>query len=150
MALTAITTLDIPSSTQNIVFNNPTQVDEIDFGSNQLTLKAISTYNLSKADFLLYVNYLTIYTSALFLNFPSIAANQSISLPQCECDFKVGATRITYDQHSGANDVLNLTYILSTQTMTFGARASDMVITLQEFFMMVYQLNKFNLQISLN
>lgn len=150
MALTAITTLDIPGSTQIIKFNNPSQVDEIDYINNQIVFKAISSFNLSKSDFLLYINYLNVYNTALTLNFPSVIADRSLALPLCEADLKVGSTRVTYDQHSASNDFFNLTYILSTQTMTFAARASDITITLQEFFLLVYNTVKLQLQISLN
>lgn len=137
MALTAITTLDVPGVTQIIKFNDPTQVDEIDFGSNVLTFKAISSYNLSKSDFLLWFNYLDVFNTALILNFPTIVTNINATLPTCQYDFKVGATRITYDQISGSNDVLNLTYLFSNSTMTFAARATDMTMTVNEFFFMV-------------
>lgn len=150
MALTAVTTLNIPGVTQTIVFNNPATLDEIDFAGTQITLKAISTYNLSRSDFLLYFNYLDIYNTALFLNFPFINANINISLLQSEFDIKMGATRLTYDQHSGATDALSLSYQLSNQTMTFAARASDVVISLQEFFIMIYLLRQYSKQVSLN
>jgi hypothetical protein len=150
MALTAITTLDIPGLTQIIKFNNPAQVDEIDFGNNQIIFKASPTFNLSKSDFLLYINYLNVFNTALILNFPAVTAFQPLALPLSECNFKIGSTRITYDQHSGVNDVFNITYFLNTQIMTFTARASDMTITLQEFFLLIYNMVKMNQQINVN
>lgn len=150
MALTAITVLNIPGTTQTIVFNNPTLVDEIDFGSNQITFKAISSYNLSRSDFLLWYNYLSIYSTALLLNFPSLNTTVFQSIPQSEYDLKMGATRLTFDYHSGATDVLNLTYILSNTTMTFGARASDVTVTIQEFALLIYILKQYNQQVSFN
>lgn len=150
MALTALTTLNIPGLTQTIVFNNPSAVDEIDFGSNQIVMKAISSFNLSKSDFLLYFQYLDIYNNALLFNFPSINASINIAIPVSEYDFKVGSTRITYMQTKAASTALDLTYLFSNSTMTFGARASDVTITLQEWFTMVYMLRVVSKQVSLN
>lgn len=150
MALSANTVLNIPGNTQTIIFNNPGAVDEIDFGSNQIVLKAISSYNLSKSDYQLYVGYLIIYFNALLANFPSINSAFSLSLPLCEFDFKFGATRITYDQHSSATDAYNLTYLFSNSTATIAARASDVTITLQEFFQMIIYLRQVSLQVGFN
>lgn len=150
MALKAVTTLDIPGLTQIIVYNNPTLVDEIDFGSNQITLKAISSFSLSKSDFLLYFQYLDIYNNALLFNFPSINASINVAIAQSEFDFKVGTTRIDYTQTHVATTALGLTYLFSNTTMTFAARASDVTISLQEWFTLVYNLRVVTKQVSLN
>lgn len=134
MALSANTVLNIPGNTQTITFNNPGAVDEIDFGSNVITLKAISQYNLTKSDFELYVGYLIIYYNALLTNFPNINSSFSVAMPASEYDFKIGATRITYDQHTGATDAYNFTYLFSNSTVTIAARASDVTITLQSLY----------------
>lgn len=39
MALTAVTVFDIIGATQTITFNNPSQVDQITFSSNSITLQ---------------------------------------------------------------------------------------------------------------
>lgn len=150
MALSANTILNIPGNTQTITFNNPGAIDEYDFGSNTITLKAISSYTLSKTDFELYVGYLIIYYNALLTNFPNINSSFSIAIPASEFDFKVGSTRITYDQHSGAADAYNFTYLFSNTTVTVAARASDVNITLQEFFTMIINMRILQTQVSLN
>jgi len=150
----ATTTLNIPGNTQIIVFNNPGVIDEIDFVSNAITLKAHIQYTLSKVDFLLYFNYLDIYNTALFLNFPSINASINIALPQCEFDMvntAMGPPKLTYTQKTGGVTVAeSFSYDLGTHIMTVAARSSDVTITLQEFFQTVYILRQFTKQVSLN
>lgn len=150
MALKAVTTLDIPGLTQTIVYNVPALVDEIDFGSNQITFKAIASYNLSKSDFLLYFQYLDIYNNALLFNFPSINASINVPIAASEYDFKVGSTRIDYTQTHVATVTLGLTYLFSNSTMTFAARPSDVTISLQEWFTIVYDLRVVAKQVSLH
>lgn len=131
MALIANTVLNIPGSTQIISFSNPSLIDEIDFGNNQITFKAISSYNLSQSDFNLYVNYLIIYYNALLTNFTNLGKYFNIKLPICLYDFKVGSTRITFDYQSGTTDTYNSTYLFSNSTMTIAARPSDVVVSIQ-------------------
>jgi hypothetical protein len=150
MALKSQTLLDIPNATQSIIFQNPGTVDEIDFSNNQITLKAISQYTLSKEDFLIYFNYLDIFNTALLLNFPVLNAYFNTPLPLCEFGFKVGPIMITSDQYSGPTNAISLTYMLSTEVMTFAVRPLDVIVTMQEFFTTVYILRRFTKEISLN
>lgn len=149
MPLTAITTLDIPGTNQIITFNNPSEVDKITFASNVLTFASHASFDLSKSDFLLYFSYLNIYNTALLLNFPPINSSLGISLPLCEFNFKVGPTRITYLQKTNATEVISLTYFIGTQIMNFAARPSNVPITIQEFFMTIYMLDRYSKEIGL-
>lgn len=150
MALTANTILDIAGNAQNIIFSNPGTVDEIDFSGTNITLKAMSTLVLSKANFNLYFSYIVIYQTALLFNFP-ILANQNISiLPASKFNLKPqNPTVILLEFLSGATQAVVMTYDLVAKTITFTARASDVVITMQEFFMYLIMLRQFQNQISL-
>jgi hypothetical protein len=149
--LTAVTTFDIPSNTQNIVFNNPSQIDEIDFANNAVTVKAHSSFSVSKADFMTYFHCLNLFNTALFQNFPSINASINLATPVSEYNYKVGSTRITYLQTTTASAaVMDLTYLFSNSTMTFAALGADKTITLQEFFTMIYLLTQITKQVSLH
>lgn len=150
MALTAITTLNIPGLTQTIAFNNPGLVDEIDFGNNQVTLKASSSYTLSKSDLLLYYNYLNVYNNALLFNFPSIVASYLVPIPVSKFNLKPQSTTLLFEYLSGTSNAITINYDLGTKIATFTARPSDVIITLQEFFMMVILFTQFQKQVSLN
>lgn len=149
MAITALTTLNLLGITQTIVFSNTSTVDEIDFGNNHITMKAIASFSLSQVDFLAYFQYIDIFQIALLKNFNNLSLNFNIAIPQSEYDFKIGSTRTTYDQHSGTNDVLNLTYIFVNKTVTFASTPSDIIISLQEFFLMISHLRTYAQQIGL-
>ena len=150
MVLTASATLDIQGLAQTITFNNPGIIDEIDFGSNQITLKAASSFTLPKSDFLVYAAYHEIFHNALIRNFPSISNSLNLPLPLCEFDFRVGSTRLTFIQTSNGGSALEVNYFFGTTNAVFSARVADVTITLQEWFMMTYLFHRYVREISLH
>jgi hypothetical protein len=152
MALTAVTVFDIIGATQTITFNNPSQVDQITFSSNSITFQTSSTYSLQKSDFLLYFQYLDVFNNLLFSNFPTIAKSVNIAWPDSTYSITESGTpnRIIYDQTSIGTDFLNINYLPIATEATFATRSSPVTITLQEFFMTVYMLRQFTIQVGLN
>lgn len=150
MALTTQMTSNVQGASCSISFSNPNVIDEISFGTNQVTFKKNAGYSLTKEDFVLFINNLNVFFSAVQVQYPSINSFQAYPLPQCENNFKVGSTRITYSQISGVNKFLELTYLLSNNTMSSAARAIDMTITVQEFFLLMNNLGRITQQISAN
>lgn len=153
MALTSTTTFDITGQTQSIIFFNPSQVDQISFGSNQITLATISSYNLVKSDMLLYFKYLNAFNNLLLINFPTLSSSISGIFPLCNFQLNetnTGVEKIVYNQTSTSNTVININYVPIAASAAFTARASPVVITMQEFFMMILMMNQFTNQVSLN
>jgi hypothetical protein len=157
MALTATTVLDVVDQTQTIsFFSSAAQVDQIIYSSNQMTFTAITTFNLVKSDFLLYYQYLNAFFKILPINFPIVNVT---TLPQLAswplssynlAETDVGVFKIDYTQTSGSSTALALNYVQIAGAVAFSARATPVVITLQEFYMMMNMLAQYTNQVSLN
>ena len=153
MALTSTTTFDIAGQTQTITFNNPSQVDQITFSSNQITFSSESSFNLVKSDILLYNKYLQAFNNLLLINFPSISSSIGLAWPLCVFDFtesNIGVQRLIYNQTTSGTTVININYLPIATSAAFSARPSPVTITLQEFFMFVFMMNQFAQQVNLN
>lgn len=127
MALTSTTVLDLVGQTQVLTFNNPSMVDQISFGSNQITYSAISSYNLVKSDCLLYFQFLNVFSNLLIINFPSVASSVNGALPLSQFDLTLsssGVEHITYTQNSGSTNVYTSNYVPLAASASFAARAS--------------------------
>ena len=153
MALTQQTTVDIVGQTQTIVFNNPGAVDQIQYASGQITFGAISTFNLSKSDLVLYGQFINAFNNQLIINFPSV--NQSIGgiWPLCVFDFtesNVGVKKLIYNQSSSGSTVININYVPLATSAAFAGRGSPVTITLQEYFMFVLMMGQYIQQVNLN
>lgn len=154
MALTSTTTWDIVGQTQTITFyQSALQVDQIVFSSNQITFSNISSFNLSKSDYLLYFQYLNAYFTTLLINFPSIGGSVNGKFPVCQFEIletSLGVTHIDYIQSSQGSTIYSINYVPVALSASFVARASPITITLQEFFYAINILTQYTNQISLN
>ena len=153
MSLQQLLAADSVGQTASIIFNDPALVDQVSFGSNQITMAACTAFTLTKADLILYGQYLTQFNNTLLVNFPSIALSINGQFPLS--NFQISKTfslvnHLKYTQTSGANTVYTINYTPSTGLGTFIARASPVVITLPEFYMCIYMLQQFIAQVSLN
>jgi hypothetical protein len=154
MAITQTVSLDIVGQTSTISFYvSASLVDQISFGSNQITFTAISTFNLSKSDLLLYIQYKIAWLNSLFLNFPEI--NQFVGQAFPVSNFQIsntfaGVTHITYNETSSGVTAVNINYVPTASSGAFTARASPVTITMQEFFMNIYMLQQYQVQVQDN
>jgi hypothetical protein len=152
MALTSTTTFDLVGQTQTIVFNNPSHIDEIDFGSNQITWDSQSGFNLARSDLILYLQFLNVYANLLVTNFPSVQNSRGVAFPLCLFTLSetfAGVTHINFIQSSQGNAVNTINYLPSITSASFASRSS-VTISLQEFFFSVQMLNQYAIQIGLN
>lgn len=153
MALTATTTFDISGGTQTITFNNPSQVDQITYSGGNITFGSISSFNLAKSDLLLYINFLSVFNNLLFKNFPSVNSNVNGAFPLCQFDISetfAGVTHLTYSQTSAGASALSINYVPVALAASVAARGSPVTVSLQEFFMTVYMLTQYAVQVNLN
>lgn len=153
MAITSTTLVDIVGQTQTLTYFDPGQVDQITFSSNQITFGAISTFNLTKPDLLLYCQFLNIFSNLLIFNFSSVS--NSVASPFPLCNFQISETfagvhHITYNQTSAGTTVQNINYVKEASAAGFTARGAPVTISLQEFFMYVLMSNQYAIQIGLN
>lgn len=154
MALTSTTTLDIVNQTQTIIFyESASQIDQITYQSGALTFSSISTFNLSKSDYLLYFQYLNAFFNLLIVNFPTLQTSANLDWPLCQFQINetnVGVLKIIYTQNSLNNNVYTITYVPIATACSFTARASPINITIQEFYMAVNMLTQFTNQVRSN
>lgn len=126
MALTSITTVDIPNATQTITFSNPGQLEQITFSSDLITFSAISTFNLSKSDMILYGQYIRTFNNLLLVNFPSVSS--SVNLPWPLSQFHITTSmpsvkHIIYTQSSQGTQVTQINYVPTALAGSFATRA---------------------------
>jgi signal transduction histidine kinase len=155
MALTTTTEVDIVGQTQTISFyESSTLVDQITFSSNTFTFQTISTYNLSKSDFLLYWQFLNTYWLLIITNFgKSVQPNLLNAWPLSQFDItesSSGVTHLYYTQTSAGTTVNYLNYVPIAQSISFAARASPVTISLQEMNMAIIMLYQYQNQVSFN
>ena len=153
MALTSTTITDIVGQTQTIVFNNPSQVDSIQFASNQITFAASTTYNLTKSDLILWCQFLSTFNNLLLINFPTISSIIGQAFPLCVYDYtysNIGVKRLIYNQISIGTTVININYLPIATSAAFATRGSPVTITLQEYFMFVLMMGQYIQQVNLN
>jgi len=151
MALTSTTTLDIINGIQTIIFNNPSQIDQIQFSSSSVTFSATSGYNLVKSDMILFGQYMTVFYNLLVINFPG-QINNLISLPVSNFDISQtfqGVTHINFTETSQGNSVIGINYVPVGQSGSISSRSS-ITITLQEFFQFYIFLTQYINQVRLN
>jgi hypothetical protein len=154
MALTANTILNLPSGTQQIIFSNPSEVDNITYSSSGITYALESSFILSQADMALYMTYLTVFYNALLLNFPSINAsfNKEVSVFLIEIQALNGPNLLVFTQTSTASPITHvytITFDRGAKTATFAARSSAITITPQEYLIAFQLLKLFFNQIAL-
>jgi hypothetical protein len=155
MAISSVITQNVPSNTQQIIFNNPSEFENISYSSIGITYAAESSTALSQEDFItFYQNKLQFYNS-LLVNFPSIANYFNLKLPVSKFDILSlsGPNLIEYTQTSTSSPiskVYNLTFDRVALTMTFAARVNPIIITLQEFLIGFQWITQFYNQIKLS
>jgi hypothetical protein len=154
MALTSTTLLDVSDGIQTITFyEGSTVVDQITYSNNQITFSSISSYNLSKSDLLLYVQYLQVFLTLLTVNFRSLISLVNAIWPLCLFEISetnVGTTHITYTQSSNGTNVYTINYVPIAQAASFNSRSSPVSITFQEFYAGLNFMNLYSNQVSLN
>jgi hypothetical protein len=140
MATTATIAQNIPSATQQIIFYDPSEFDNIIYASNQMTYAAESTITLSQSDFALWFGYKLQFYNALFANFPGINSSANVPLPISKFEILSLSTSnpfiLQYVQTSTSSpitNVYNITFSTTAKTATFAARSNPITITLQEF-----------------
>jgi hypothetical protein len=154
MAVISTITQNIPAATQQIIFYNPSEFDNITYSSNSITYATEASITLSQSDLALwFVNKLIFYNTLLF-NFPTINASFNAPLPICKFEIVANPTVahiIEYIQTSGLTSlsVYNITYNTSTNTATFTARTSPITVTLQEYLIGFEYIKQFTNQCSL-
>lgn len=154
MSLLAINTLNLPSLTQSIVFNNPSQVDEISYASNSITYPIASSFVLSQADFALFYQYSQQFYNSLIINFPNITQYYNIEIPVClfEIQSLGGPNLLNFTQTSTASPVTHvytITFDRVAKTATFAARASAITITMQEYLLAFSALTQYANQVTI-
>lgn len=153
MALTNQTTFNVTGGTQSAVFSDPGQIDQISFANNQITYSAISSYNLSKSDLLLYLQYLNTFNNLLLVNFPSVSTVLNSIWPLCSFDItesSAGVTHLYYTQTSQGVQAQEINYVPVAGSASIAARANPVVISLQEFAMSILMYNQYAIQVGLN
>jgi hypothetical protein len=151
MALTSVTTIDIIGGTQTIVFNNPGQIDQIQYSGSGITFSATAGYNLAKSDLLLFGQFITVFYNLLQVNFPSIINNLT-SLPNNNFSISqtfAGVTHINFAETSLGNSVFAINYLPSVVSGAIASR-SQITITPQEFFLFQILLVQYINQVRLN
>jgi hypothetical protein len=154
MALTSTILLDLPNQTQTLTFfQGPTQLDQITFSNNSITMGSTIGFDLSKSDCLLYNSLFQTWVTALELNFPNVFKSVNSKWPQSLFSVNIvsitGLLRVLYTQTSLGNSIYATDYLIIAQTVIYAARA-QIAISLQEFFMMQLMLQQFTNQVSLN
>jgi len=154
MALTQTTTLDVVGQTSVLSFyQSATLVDQVSFGSNQITFASISSFNLSKSDLLLYIQYKIAWNNLILLNFPTILQYVNGAFPVSNFQISntfAGVTHITFNQTSAGVTCVNINYVPTAASCSFTAIASPVTISIQEFFMNIYMLQQYQVQVQDN
>lgn len=154
MALTSTILLDLPNQTQTLTFfQGVTQLDQITFSNNSITMGSTPGFDLSKSDCLLYNSLFQTWVTALELNFPAVFKSVNSQWPQSIFSVNIvditGLLRVLFTQTSLGNSIYATDYLIVAQTVIYAAR-STITITLQEFFMMQLMLQQFTNQVALN
>ena len=154
MALTSTILLDLPNQTQTLTFfEGATQIDQITFSNNSITMGATSGFDLSKSDCLLYNSLFQTWVTAFELNFPAVFKSNNLQWPQSIFTINIveitGLLRVLYTQTSLGNSIYATDYLIVAQEVIYAAR-SLITISLQEFFMMQLMLQQFTNQVALN
>jgi hypothetical protein len=153
MALTSTTEFDFVGQTQTLTYFDPSQIDQITYSSGAITFGAISTYNLSKSDLILYNQYLQVFYQLLIVNFPSITSQLNGIWPLCNfsiTETNVGTKKIVLNETSSGNTVVNINYVPIATSAAFTARASPVTVSIQEFQAFCLLMNPYTNQVSLN
>jgi hypothetical protein len=153
MALTSTTVFDLVGQTQSITFNNPSQVDQISFASNQVTFSASTGYDLSKSDLLLYNKYLQAFNVLLLVNFNTLGSQALLPWPLCNFDItesSSGVTHLTFNENTGSTNVIYINYVPTAVAASFATRSAPVTITMQEYFMFVLMMQQYAQQVSQN
>src|ERR1700687_2630821 len=139
MALTAAITFDLIGGTQVLTLSNPSQVEQISFGSNQITFASAVSFTLNKSDFGLYFSYIKVYYTLLFVNFPTLGPLLTAAWPMPGTAFNLTQIAhpnqaIEFTQSSAGSTMWDIVYTLNTTNAVFARRTSPVTITPQEFF----------------
>lgn len=155
MAVTSSISQNIPSGTQQIIFDNPSEFENITYSSSGLTYAAEGSTVLSQSDFIVFYQNKQQFYNSLLLNFPLLSNSFNLQLPVSQ--FKIlslsGPNILQYYQTSTASPitlVYNLTYDRGAKTCTFAARANPITITYQEYLIGFQWITQFYNQIKSN
>lgn len=155
MATTSVVTQNLPSDTQQVIFYDTGEFDNITYSSNQITYAAESSITMSQSDFALWYKYFLQYYNLLLTNFPVINSAYNTSVPICKFEILSLSTQspnlIEYIQTSTitSQSVYSITYSTTGNTATFAARSAPITITLQEFLIGFQLITQFANQCSL-
>ena len=153
MALTSTTTTDIVGATQVLTYSNPSQIDQISFGSNQITFGTTAGYSLGKSDQLLFNQFLNTFNNLLLINFPTVASSINAIWPLCSFDItfnNIGTKKIAYAQTSIGTSVFSINYLPIAVAGAVAARGSPVTISLQEYFSFIVFMAQYTAQTNLN
>lgn len=153
MALTATILVDIVNVTETLTWSvGGSQIDQMVYASNTVTLGSTSGFSLSKSDLLLYIANLNLFNLSIISNFPSVQSSRLLSLPVSNFEIDLtsaGVTHINYVQSSQGNSVYSTNYVPIAQAASFAARSS-VNLTMQEFFLMVLMNQQYLNQVQIN
>ena len=152
-SLTSTTASDLVAQTQTITFfQGVTQVDQLVFSSNQMTWQTTAGYTLSKADTILFNQFLSTYKTLLLIQFPTLYNSINTAFPFCTFrlnEINSSGLNVGYIQTSQTILILQLNYTPGSGTTSMAARTA-FAISVQEFLYSVEVLNQFNQQVNLN
>jgi len=155
MAITSTITQNVPAITEQVVFFNPSEFENISYSSRGITYAVEISSVLSQVDFIVFYQNLLQFYNSILLNFPTIANSFNTLLPVCQ--YKIftsnGPNLIQYTQTSTASpitSVYNITYDKVANTATFARRLNPITITLQEFLTGFQWFTQFFNQIKIN
>jgi hypothetical protein len=156
MAVTSTITQNIPGATQQVVFYNPSEFDNLTYNSNQMTYAAESSIILSQSDFALWFLQKRQFYNLLITNFPIINSSYNVAAPICKFEILSLSTSnpyiIQYIQTSSSSpitSVYSITYSTTANTATFAVRTNPITITMQEFLIGFQNIIQFANQCSL-
>jgi len=153
MALTSTTLADLSDQTQTLTFyEGATKIDQIVYNNNLITYSAISAYDLSSRDAILYFKYLNAFNILLYQNFPVLNLSANYKLPLSSFTLNLAdlpGLNIIFKQSSHGVSIYNTHYTPANFTASYESRPS-VTVTVQEFFISVILMAQYTNQITLN
>ncbi len=156
MALISTIIQNVPSGTQQIIFDDPNEFENISYSSSGMTYNSEPGIVLSQTDFNLFFTNNVQFYNVLLLNFPAINAFFNVKLPICKFEILSLSTSnpfvIQYIQTSTSSPITNvysLTFSTTAKTVTFTARNNPITISLPEYLIGFQFLRAFASQVQL-
>ncbi|HZY25508.1 MAG TPA: hypothetical protein VFE71_06750 [Bacteroidales bacterium] len=151
MAISSVITQDIPNGIQQVIFNNPTEFDNILYSSGSMMYAAEPDTVLSKEDFLTYYSNKLQFYNALLNNFPASSSAFNLTLPASAFVLYSTSSPDNLEFLQLTSDLSTLVYTLNFDrvalTIDFTARPTPVTITLQEFLTGFQYITKFASQV---